>query len=125
MARSRLPLELFQRLLEQVCDRLRGCVDTAAGWHGHRVWMMDGSSCSMQRWQIETNLRHLKQTLHMDVLRTKSVDGIHKELAMFTIVYNLVRLVMLEAAQRQGVITDRNDFAACPVGQRLQWIDVV
>jgi hypothetical protein len=47
MARSRLPLELFQRLLEQVCDRLRGCVDTAAGWHGHRVWMMDGSSCSM------------------------------------------------------------------------------
>ena len=47
MARSRLPLELFQRLLEQVCDRLRGCVDTAADWHGHRVWMMDGSSCSM------------------------------------------------------------------------------
>ena len=47
MARSRLPLELLQRLLEQVCDRLRGCVDTAAGWHGHRVRMMDGSSCSM------------------------------------------------------------------------------
>ena len=39
MARSRLPLELFQRLLEQVCSRLRECVDTAAGWHGHRVWM--------------------------------------------------------------------------------------
>ena len=47
MARSWLPLELFQRLLEQVCDRLRDCVDTAAGWHGHRAWMMDGSSCSM------------------------------------------------------------------------------
>ncbi len=40
MARSRLPLELFQRLLEQVCNRLRGCVDTAAGWRGHRVWIM-------------------------------------------------------------------------------------
>ena len=28
-----------------------------------------------KRWQVETNLRHLKQTLHIDVLRTKSVDG--------------------------------------------------
>ena len=36
----------------------------------------------------------------MDVLRTKCVDGIHKQLTMFAIVYNGVRLVMLEAAQR-------------------------
>ena len=70
-----------------------------------------------KRWQIETNLRHLKQTLHMDVLRTKSVDGIHKELAMFAIVYNLVRLVMLEAAQRQGVTPDRISFV-----DALRWL---
>ena len=60
-----------------------------------------------QRWEIETNLRHLKQTLHMDVLRTKTVAGIHKELAMFAIVYNLVRLVMLRSATRQGVAVNR------------------
>jgi multisubunit Na+/H+ antiporter MnhG subunit len=63
-----------------------------------------------QRWQIETNLRHLKQTLGMDVLRTKSVAGVHKELAMFALVYNLVRLVMLRAAERQGVPPDRISF---------------
>ena len=44
-----------------------------------------------QRWQIETQLRHLKQTLHMDMLRTKTVAGVQKELAMFALVYNLVR----------------------------------
>jgi len=27
-----------------------------------------------QRWQVETDLRHLKQTLRMDVLRTKTVN---------------------------------------------------
>jgi hypothetical protein len=70
-----------------------------------------------KRWQVETNLRHLKQTLHIDVLRTKSVDGIHKELAMFAIVYNLVRLVMLEAAQRQGVMPDRISFV-----DALRWL---
>ena len=63
-----------------------------------------------QRWEIETNLRHLKQTLHMDVLRTKTVAGIHKELAMFAIVYNLVRLAMLRAAKRQNVVVTRISF---------------
>jgi Transposase DDE domain len=64
----------------------------------------------LKRWQVETNLRHLKQTLRMDVLRTKTVDGIHKELAMFTIVYNLVRSVTLRCAQRQRVSVIRISF---------------
>lgn len=64
----------------------------------------------LQRWQVETNLRHLKQTLRMDLLRTKTVDGIHKELAMFAIVYNLVRSVMLRCAKRQRVPAVRISF---------------
>jgi hypothetical protein len=64
----------------------------------------------LQRWEVETNLRHLKQTLHMDVLRTKTVDGIHKELAVFAIVYNMVRLVMLRSARRQNVAVRRISF---------------
>jgi Transposase DDE domain len=67
-----------------------------------------------QRWQIETNLRHLKQTLGMDVLRCRTVEGVQKELTMYALVYNLVRLVMLEAAHRQAV----------PVG-RLSFVDAV
>jgi hypothetical protein len=70
-----------------------------------------------QRWQVETDLRHLKQTLHMDVLRTKTVAGIHKELAMFALVYNLVRLVMLAAAQRQKVPLERISFI-----DALRWL---
>lgn len=70
-----------------------------------------------QRWQVETNLRHLKVTLGLDVLHTKSVDGIYKELAMFAIAYNLVRLVMLEAATRQGVPSKRISFV-----DALRWL---
>jgi len=70
-----------------------------------------------QRWQVETNLRHLKVTLGMDVLHTKSVDGIHKELMMFAIAYNLVRLVMLEAGKRQGVPPNRISFI-----DALRWL---
>jgi hypothetical protein len=63
-----------------------------------------------QRWEIETNLKHLKQTLRMDVLRTKTVDGIHKELAVFAIVYNLIRMLMLQSATNQKVPVGRISF---------------
>ena len=36
-----------------------------------------------QRWQIETNLRHLKQTMKMDILHCETVDGVIKELTVF------------------------------------------
>jgi len=63
-----------------------------------------------QRWQIETNFRHLKQTLKMDVLHCKTVEGVQKELTMYALVYNLVRVVMLEAAKRQNEPVDRISF---------------
>lgn len=63
-----------------------------------------------QRWQIETNFRHLKQTLRMDALRCKTVAGVNKELVMYAVIYNLVRQVMLEASGRQQVPVERISF---------------
>ena len=62
------------------------------------------------RWDAETNLRHLKETLGLDVLRCRSVEGVLKELAVFVLVYNLVRRVMCEAARRQEVEPGRISF---------------
>jgi hypothetical protein len=62
------------------------------------------------RWAVETNLKHLKQTLGMDVLRCTTVDGVLKELTAFVLIYNLVRRVMCEAGQRQGVSPERISF---------------
>src|SRR5439155_26986203 len=63
-----------------------------------------------KRWQVEVNVRHLKQTLGMDVLRCKSFPGVMKELLMFVVVYNLVRRVMVQAAQRHHVEANRISF---------------
>ena len=62
------------------------------------------------RWQVETNLKHLKQTMKMDILHCKSVAGVLKELTLFVLVYNLVRRVMLEASHRQHVALNRISF---------------
>lgn len=54
------------------------------------------------RWEVETDLRHLKASMEMDMLRTKSPEMIHKELAIYFLAYNLIRSLMAEAAQRHG-----------------------
>ena len=63
-----------------------------------------------ERWQIEVNFGHLKQTMGMDVLRCRSVEGVMKELWMFVLAYNLVRGVMIRASRQQGVPPDRISF---------------
>jgi len=63
-----------------------------------------------QRWQVEQHLRELKTTLHMDVLKCKTLDGVLKELHVFALVYNLARVVLAAAARRQGLPIVRLSF---------------
>ena len=70
-----------------------------------------------RRWQVETNLRHLKQTMGCEVLHCRHLAGIMKELTVFALVYNLVRVVMLAAAKQQGVALERISFV-----DALRWL---
>ena len=70
-----------------------------------------------QRWTIETSFRHLKITMKMDVLKCMTVNGVLKELAVFVLIYNLVRLVMVEASRRQEVEVERISFI-----DALRWL---
>jgi hypothetical protein len=63
-----------------------------------------------KRWPIETCFNHIKTTLKMDQLKCKSVQGVLKELAVYLIAYNLVRLVMLKAAARTNRCAERISF---------------
>ena len=69
------------------------------------------------RWRVELNFRHLKTTMKMDVLKCTTVDGVLKELLIYAIVYNLVRVVMVEAAHRQEVEVERIRFV-----DALRWL---
>lgn len=47
-ARKRLPLSVFQMLFHRTCRMLLEATDEALSrWHGHRVFFIDGSTCSM------------------------------------------------------------------------------
>ncbi|NLF01213.1 MAG: IS4 family transposase, partial [Anaerolineales bacterium] len=55
-----------------------------------------------RRWRIETLLFQLKVGLSADVLRSKTPDGVLKEIAARMAALNVVRAIMLEAATTYG-----------------------
>jgi hypothetical protein len=106
--------ELFAALPAVLCVRARRSRVTHAGLRTQTVTLgtplldvdrypadalaaFDGT-----RWQVARNLRHLTQTMGLDVLHGTRLVGVLKALTVFALVSNLVRVVMLAAAQRQG-----------------------
>jgi hypothetical protein len=69
------------------------------------------------RWSVETHFAELKTTLKMRRVKSQTPDGVRKELAVYCLVYNLVRAVMVRAAERQGTTPDRVSFI-----DALRWL---
>jgi hypothetical protein len=69
------------------------------------------------RWRVETHFAQLKTTLKMRKLKSQTAQGVLKELIIYALVYNLVHMVMLRAAQRQKVMPDRISFT-----DALRWL---
>jgi hypothetical protein len=64
----------------------------------------------MKRWSIETLFRQLKTELSADILRSQSVDAIHKEIAAKVCAINIVHTLMIEAAIAKKVDASRISF---------------
>ena len=56
------------------------------------------------RWHIELDIRSLKQTLGMDVLRCKTPAMVRKEIWGHMLVYNLIRAAMARVAVSHGLL---------------------
>jgi hypothetical protein len=69
------------------------------------------------RWSVETHFAELKTTLRTRRVKSQTPDGVRKEPAVYFLVYNLVRAVMLRAAARQGTTPDRVSFT-----DALRWL---
>jgi hypothetical protein len=52
------------------------------------------------RWLIEVDLRFIKEVLGMGILRCKTPEMVHKEIAVHLLAYNLIRTVMVQAAYK-------------------------
>jgi hypothetical protein len=73
-----------------------------------------------QRWDIELFFRDIKTSMGMDILRCKSPDMVRKEIMMHLIVYNCIRNLMLDAAQKSRIKVRRISFKGSVQALR-QW----
>jgi hypothetical protein len=55
------------------------------------------------RWNAELDLRSLKQTMQMEVLRCKTPELVRKEIWTHILAYNLIRTIMAQAATKHGI----------------------
>jgi hypothetical protein len=56
-----------------------------------------------QRWNVELDLRNIKVTMQMGVLRCKTPSMVRKELWAHLLSYNLIRTMMAESAMRSEI----------------------
>lgn len=110
-----LPEQLSVRIVRYTVPRRKGCrsrviyiattlldplaypVETIMRLYGHR-------------WNIETCFNQLKTHAKMNTLKSHSVQGVIKELIMYLIVWNLVRMTMQTFAQAAGISVWRVSF---------------
>lgn len=69
------------------------------------------------RWSIELNIRSLKQTLGMDILRCKTPDMVRKEIWCHIMIYNLIRAAIASAAATWKLLPSTVSF--CGARQTL------
>jgi len=62
------------------------------------------------RWRVETHFAQVKTTLKMRRVKSKTSQGVLKELTVYALVYNLIHCVMCRAAAARGVAPCRISF---------------
>lgn len=63
-----------------------------------------------RRWQIELAFRDIKSTLGMGILSCKTPEMIEKEIWVYLLAYNLIRILMMQAASLSGCLPHQISF---------------
>jgi len=67
-----------------------------------------------KRWHVELDFRNLKTTMGMEMLSSKSPAMAIKEIWIHLLAYNLIRRMMLQAADMEGVLPRQLSFKHAP-----------
>jgi hypothetical protein len=77
------------------------------------------------RWQVELDIRAIKITMGMDVLRCKTPEMVRKEMWTCLLAYNLIRQALLQSARKAGVSPRALSFTAAVQSIAASWLVIV
>lgn len=66
-----------------------------------------------QRWEVELDIRHIKETMGMNILSCKTPEMVLKEIWVYLLAYNLIRLLMVQAAFATNITPRKISFKHC------------
>jgi hypothetical protein len=98
--------------VEQRGFRTRSIVVVTTILDPERASKEELASLYRARWNNELDLRSIKITLQMDMLRCKTPEQVRKEIWTHVLAYNLIRTVMAQAADRESVAPRTISFKA-------------
>jgi hypothetical protein len=130
---SWMSVEEFDALPATMLLRMIRFQRSVAGWRPKTITVVttllnpkdyparDIADLFRRRWEIETDLRHVKTTMHMDVLRTHSPEMVRKEVWAHLLGYNLIRTLMWDAAVHHKVSPLRLSFKGTMQAMMAKW----
>lgn len=101
-----MSLEQYRAFPEQILvreARVDGQVLVTTMHNARAVPKRELAALYARRWHIELDIRNIKTTLGMEVLRCMKPAMVEKELWVCLLAYNLIRLLMAQAAHMAGV----------------------
>jgi len=97
-ARSRLRTDVLRTLAMRTAQELQAGALQEWKWNGRQI-----GNLYERRWEGEVDIRSIKSTMKMDVLRCKTPEMVRKEIWTHLLAYNLLRTVMAVAAAENGI----------------------
>ncbi|WP_338116600.1 transposase [Symmachiella dynata] len=89
--------------VEQPGFRTQKFIVTTTFLDAHEYPQDDLAQLYRARWNAELDLRNLKQTMHMEILRCKTPELVRKEIWTHILEYNLIRTMIALAATQNGL----------------------
>ena len=89
--------------IQQPGFRCRSMIVVSTLLDAEEVTAYDLAELYRARWSAELDLRSLKQTMQMDILRCKTPELVRKEIWTHILAYNLIRTIIAQAATKHGI----------------------
>lgn len=100
---ERLTIRETHVRIQQPGFRCRSMIVVSTLLDAEAVTASDLAGLYRARWNAELDLRSLKQTMQMDILRCKTPELVRKEIWTHILAYNLIRTIIAQAANRHHI----------------------
>jgi hypothetical protein len=89
--------------IQQPGFRCRSMIVISTLLDANAVTASDLAELNRARWNAELDLRSLKQTMQMDILRPRTPELVRKEIWTHILAYNLIRIIIAQAANKRHI----------------------